>query len=335
MSVQNTVLIFRKMNKEIKKINKPGSDMFYGPVSSRRFGSSLGVDIIPYKICSYDCIYCQLGRTRTMAVKRKNYKEIDTDVFLKGLRVRLSGPNQPEYITFSGSGEPTLHYSIGKLINIVKKTTDKKVLVLTNGSLLFMDDVKNELLRADAVKISLDATDNNIFKKINRPHESLVFKDIMNGLYDFLKVYKNSIFLEIMFIKGINDNAGALDLYLKIIKKIEKIRPVDTIHINTPERIPAEDFVKKPDPDTIAWIGSFLGKNSDIIKKNAIINETVADGDVYNSIIEMIRVRPSTIVQIKDSFNMCANEALKAVNILLEKGKIKYRHYNGENHYYA
>ena len=198
-----------------------------------------------------------------------------------------------------------------------------------------MDDVKNELLSADAVKISLDAPDSNIFKKINRPHESLIFKDVINGLYDFLKVYKNSIFLEIMFIKGINDNVEALDLYLQIIKKIEKIRPVETIHINTPERIPAEDFVKKPDPDAISWIRSVLGKKANLINKSIMVPETVLNGDLYNSIVEMIRVRPLTLVQIKDYFSMHPNEVLKIVNILLERGEIKYRHYNGENHYYA
>jgi len=155
----------------------------YGPVPSRRLGFSLGVDLVPFKTCSLDCIYCQLGRTKQKTIERKSHAPI-ADV-IKEIRKVLKLTHQIHYITFSGSGEPTLNSDIGALIKEVKALTSLPVAVLTNGTLLFMEDVQKDLLNADVVIPSLDAASPKVFRRVNRPHHSLKIETIIDGLKEF------------------------------------------------------------------------------------------------------------------------------------------------------
>ena len=197
--------------------------LFYGPVFSRRFGLSLGIDIMPYKVCSYDCIYCQLGRTGIKAIERKSYKQIDPDNFSKNLKIVIGKSKHIDYITFSGSGEPTLNKDLGLLVDVAKSISKIPILILTNGSLLYRDDVIRDISAADAIKVSLDACDDEVFKKINRPDSCLIFDDIYEGIFNLVKNYSGNIFLEIMLIKGINDTVEQAEMYKNIISEFEKV----------------------------------------------------------------------------------------------------------------
>jgi len=176
----------------------------YGPVPSRRLGFSLGVDLVPYKICSLDCIYCQLGRTVRKSIVRKMYTQ-KNDV-LGEVKEVLDSNQLIDYITFSGSGEPTLSSDIGGLIREIKAMTSTPLAVLTNGTLLFREDVQKDLMEADMVLPSLDAASFEMFQKINRPHRALKIDLIIDGLKRFREIYKGQILLEIMLIKGFNDD---------------------------------------------------------------------------------------------------------------------------------
>jgi wyosine [tRNA(Phe)-imidazoG37] synthetase (radical SAM superfamily) len=170
----------------------------FGPVPSRRLGRSLGVDLVPFKTCSYDCIYCQLGHTTNKITQRARW--VNWDTVLEELRKKLS--SQPDYITLSGSGEPTLHAGLDELIEAIKAITRVPVAVLTNGSLLWQTDLRRELQGADLVIPSLDAGDDMRFRYINRPHESIIFQRMIDGLVAFGEEFRGQYWMEVFLLAG-------------------------------------------------------------------------------------------------------------------------------------
>ncbi|MCJ7611540.1 MAG: radical SAM protein, partial [Candidatus Aminicenantes bacterium] len=180
----------------------------YGPVPSRRLGLSLGVDILPYKTCSFNCIYCQLGPGRRTFHRRKTF--VSTEEVVSQVRKALRRAGRVESITFSGSGEPTIHAGLGRMIREIKKITNVPVTVLTYSSFLTQPAVRRDLLAADLVVPSLDAASTLIFNRINRPHPSISLGRIIDGLVAFRKAYQGKIWLEIMLVKGVNDSPAHL-----------------------------------------------------------------------------------------------------------------------------
>ena len=209
----------------------------FGPVPSRRLGRSLGVDLVPYKTCTFDCIYCDLGRTTRKTVSRQSY--VSPEEIQGELELTLSVlEKKPDYITLSGSGEPTLNTNIGEIIRRIKEITSTPVAVLTNGSLLSSNEVRRDLSEADVVLPSLDAITPALFEYINRPHPSLKIEEIISGLIQFRKQYRGQIWLEVVFCRGVNDDKEEIE---KLKGVIERIQP-DRIQLNTPVRPPAEEF---------------------------------------------------------------------------------------------
>ncbi|HMA62955.1 MAG TPA: radical SAM protein [bacterium] len=212
----------------------------YGPVPSRRLGKSIGVSPIPAKTCSYSCVYCQLGRTDKFTVDRKSF--FDPQKIFSELQERVLNSNA-DYITFVGDGEPTLNSDLGWLINQSKENFDLPVAVITNGSLLYREDVQKDLQNANLVMPSIDAGQETVFKRINRPHKELDFNTIVQGTIDFSKNFKGQVWTETMLVKGYNDNKEELK---RIKAIIEKIAPEKSF-IMSPTRPPAED-VDPPEP---------------------------------------------------------------------------------------
>ena len=231
-----------------------------GPIMSRRLGLSLGIDPIPSKTCSFDCLYCEVKKTNNKTIERKEY--FDADKILSELKDYLNSENQkPNYITFSGSGEPTLNSKIGYMIREIKKMTDIPIAVITNSSLLYLKEVREELLEADLVIPSLDAVSENLFKKIDLPHKSLNIKDIINGLIEFRKIYKGKIWLEVMILKGYNDNEEEI---LKISEVVKRILP-DKIQINSLDRAPAYEIAEKVEDEFLSKAENILGRIAEVI----------------------------------------------------------------------
>ena len=177
----------------------------YGPVPSRRLGRSLGIDPIPSKTCNYQCIYCQLGRTTNFTNNRKDFYPKDEIIAEMEQAIRINEENI-DYITFVGSGEPTLYKSLEDLILRAKEFSKKPICVITNGALLYNMDVRNALLHADVVLPSLDAADEKSFIKINRPHPSIKFDMVIQGFIEFRRIFTGRFWIEIMIMKGINDS---------------------------------------------------------------------------------------------------------------------------------
>jgi wyosine [tRNA(Phe)-imidazoG37] synthetase (radical SAM superfamily) len=234
----------------------------YGPVKSRRLGFSLGISTVPHKVCSFDCVYCQLKTTTHKTAERKNYVEVaDIAQELKTFFARQPKDIKLDYVTFSGAGEPTLHRGIGRLIRIVHGMTDVPVVVITNASTLIRRDVRRDLMGADVVIPSLDAVTQDVFEKIDRPMGGLKIKDVIRGLKCFRKMFGGKLWLEVMLVRGVNDSPA----YLKRIEKvIQQIRP-DRVQIVAPARPPSQGWVKVPTKTTLKTAKKIFGRNCDIV----------------------------------------------------------------------
>jgi len=286
----------------------------YGPVPSRRLGRSLGVDPIPSKTCNYQCVYCQLGRTTNFTNTRENYfpkNEIISEI-KEGIK---QNEGKFDYVTFVGSGEPTLYKDLGDLILKTKKFTSKPICVITNGSLLYDKEVSKTLLLADVILPSLDAGDEKGFIRINRPHPSIKFNTMIQGLIDFKKEFRGKFWIETMVMKGVNDSREEL---MKIKEQFGLINP-DRIDINIPIRPPAEKWVKTPEKSVLAILNDVFSEINDITYPE-IGDFHYYSLDFEKEILKIIERHPMRQEQIFNSFSRrCFNKD----DILLELKKLE------------
>ena len=294
----------------------------FGPVPSRRLGRSLGIDTIPFKTCSYDCIYCQIGSTSHKTIDRQAY--IDPEVILGELEEKLK--LNPDYITLSGSGEPTLYSRLGELIEGIKKRTDVPVAVLTNGSLLWDQDVRDDLRFADLVVPSLDAVDAESFAKVNRPHPDISFKKMLDGLIAFRNGYRGQIWLEVFVCKGI-------DLDRELLKKYIILIQPDKIQINTVTRPPAEQFAQRVSRDELEAIANLFDPPGEVIAEFKRSTQSTDSDLCVQSVMEMLRRRPCTLDDTANGLNIHRNEAIKYLDALLQRKSIRIEIINGEQYY--
>jgi wyosine [tRNA(Phe)-imidazoG37] synthetase (radical SAM superfamily) len=300
----------------------------FGPVPSRRLGRSLGVDLAPYKTCTFDCIYCDLGRTTHKTVSRQSY--VPPEEIQGELELYLSVlDKKPDYITVSGSGEPTLNTNVGEIIERIKKITSTPVAVLTNSSLLSLNEVKRDLSEADVVLPSLDAITPTLFEYINRPHPSLRIEDIVSGLIQFRRQYRGQIWLEILFCHGANDGNEEVEKFKGVI---EKIQP-DRVQLNTPVRPPAEAFAYPLTMGQLEEIRERLGDKVEIIPEF-----TAPLGEEFNSvkdaeILNLIKRRPCTAEDISKALGLRINEVVKNLDHLTKTGAFRYRMYEHRCYY--
>ncbi|WP_449258732.1 radical SAM protein [Chlorobium limicola] len=228
-----------------QKREQPGSRHVYGPVSSRRLGQSLGVDLVPMKSCTWNCIYCQLGRTKHYVTERREFFPLE-EIVAEILAVLKSGV-PVDWITLVGSGETMLYKGVGALIADIKKHTDIPVAVITNGSLFHLREVREELLGADAVLPSFNAGSPALFELIDRPAPGFTYERHLDGLVQFGKEYKGKLWVEVMLIKGLNDTDEAL---CDISEALRLVDP-DMVHLVLPTRPATEEQVAVPDRDSV------------------------------------------------------------------------------------
>jgi wyosine [tRNA(Phe)-imidazoG37] synthetase (radical SAM superfamily) len=234
----------------------------FGPVPSRRLGQSLGIDTIPLKTCNWNCVYCQLGRTVPLTNERREY--VPAGLILQEAEQVLGAPTNEriDWVTFVGSGEPTLNSRLGWLIHQIKMRTDKPVAVITNGSLLYLPEVRQELARADAVLPTLDAGTAPLYRRINRPHPAVTFDRLVSGLIAFRNEFRGKLWVEVMLVRGLNDGHSALKDIAAVLKRI---RP-DAVHLNLPTRPPAETWVQPPDEAGLDCALSMFGGVGQVVR---------------------------------------------------------------------
>jgi wyosine [tRNA(Phe)-imidazoG37] synthetase (radical SAM superfamily) len=291
----------------------------FGPVPSRRLGISLGIDLIPFKTCTLNCIYCECGATTNITSQRKEF--IPTNEILAELDDYLKNKPKLDYITFSGSGEPTLHTGIGKIINhIKKKHPEYSTALLTNGTLLWDKNVRKEIKNIDLLLPSLDAVSSDVFNKINRPCGKLDNDKIIKGLIEFSKKFKGKIWLEVFIVPGINDKPEELNKFKAVLQKINP----DIIQLNSMDRPGTEDWVKKSDHETMRKIKDFFYPlNTEIIAKYKNKSKTdIKTSDIQDIILSTIKRRPCTLEDIIEITGLHRHEIAKNIEQLLVNNKI-------------
>lgn len=300
----------------------------YGPVPSRRLGRSLGIDLVPHKICTYDCIYCQIGSTTEKAPVRKEYapvKEILEEVrsFLK------EETSSVDHLSLSGSGEPTLHSRIRSVIEEIKAITSIPIAVITNGSLLYDEEVRQDLVGADIVLPSLDAVSADIFMRINRPRPEFSVEKAIEGLVEFRKVYKGQIWLEILFCKGVNDGKEELS---KMKQTVGRIQP-NRIHLNTVVRPPSEKWAVPLNQKEMEEIRAFFGDKASVISEFDRHPPIVSERDVKQEILDVLKRRPLSASDLSKGMGISKDELDGYIKPLMEEGKIQSRPF-GDSIYY-
>lgn len=293
----------------------------FGPVPSRRLGISLGVDLVPFKTCTLNCVYCECGETTDLTVKREEYAPLE-DV-LDELRAYLQHGPKLDYITFSGSGEPTLYSRIDRVIDFIKSNFPRySVAVLTNGTLLMQAGVGEQLERADLVMPSLDAVSEEVFQKINRPHPGLSCQEIISGLISFRKMYWGKLHLEIFIVPGLNDTKPELEL---LKQSIRKIKP-DSIQLGTLDRPGTEPWVRAATAERMETIASYLGKPgiTEIIGEfRTHQNRPAVMQDQKEAIMMTLKRRPCTAEDLARILQLRLSEITKYLNFLLRKGDVE------------
>jgi len=288
----------------------------FGPVPSRRFGRSLGIDLSIYKTCSLDCVFCQLGRTTKKTLDRREY--VPTDMVIAELREWLANYGEADYITLSGSGEPTLHSRFGDVLEFIRSNTTIPAVLLTNGTLLHLREVRDAASLADIVKVSLSAWDETSYCWVNRPHPQLHFDQLIEGQKAFRAQFKGKLWMEVFLVAGMNSMPSDVS---KIAALAEEIRP-DRIQLNTVIRPPAEEFAVALSREqaealthlfhpTAEVIGEFKAKYPERMQVN------------QETIFSMLQRRPCTARQIADTFGMHLNEVSKYLGNLMHTERIQ------------
>ncbi|MGA2679349.1 MAG: radical SAM protein [Sedimentisphaerales bacterium] len=288
----------------------------YGPVPSRRLGLSLGVDIVPFKTCTLDCVYCQLGKTTCKTLERKEYVPVND--ILAEVQGVLDAGLAADYITLGGSGEPTLHSGIGRLIAGIKKITSIPVAVLTNSTLFYLPEVRRDCAGADVILPSLDAGDQQTYEAINRPVEQLTFNMLVEGLCALKRDYPGQIWLEVFFVDKLNTDDTQV---AKISEAIKKIRP-DKVHLNTAVRPTAEKNIEKVAPDKLEEIARRLSPNCEVIADFVSGHCRKTASDVPQTLLSMLKRRPCSLNDVCSVLGLDAADALVYLDELKDQGVI-------------
>lgn len=297
----------------------------FGPVPSRRLGRSLGVDLVPFKTCSYNCIYCQLGRTTCKTIERKEW--VPMEAVLDELKRKLVC--RPDYITLTGSGEPTLHSRLGEIIKHIRALCEVPVAVLTNGSLLWQRQVREELAQADVVLPSLDAGDASKFRFLNRPHPSLTFDRMLEGLVAFRNEFAGQYWLEVFLLGGYT--AMEADV-MKIAALAKHIRP-DRIQLNTVTRPPTEDFALGVPAETLAgFVRHFIPRAEVVAKRSWRLSHKSGKANC-DDVLNLLRRRPCRIDEVARGLGLNRLEVFSCLEAISGRGLVAGTRHNGGIYY--
>ena len=303
----------------------------YGPVASRRLGRSLGIDLVPFKTCTYDCIYCQLGRTTNKTVERKQYVAVEE--VLTELERKLAAGDIADYISLAGSGEPTLHAGIGELIGGIKRLTHIPVAVLTNGSLLWMSEVQDALMAADLVMPSLDAGDESMFRHVNRPHRGISFERLVEGIAGFTKRFPGEVWLEVFLLAGVTSVPADAKRIADLCKRIGPSR----VQLNTASRPPAEAFAYAVAPDRLEKLATLFEGTVEVISESvdteapALPRRPVSDEEI----LALLSRRPCTLQGVSSGLALRPGEVVKMLDGLSRQGTVRTVRRNGALFYEA
>ena len=302
----------------------------FGPVVSRRLGISLGVDLVPMKTCSFNCVYCQLGGTSRTTVERGRFS--DPEQLVAEVSEILGSRRDIDYITLSGSGEPTLEVAIGEIIRRLKSVSDKPVAVLTNGSMCMNAEVRKAVIEADLIMPSLDAATEAVFQKVNRPHKSITLDKFVTGLESLRREYSGTIWLEVMLIRGVNDDESHVG---ELARLVHRLRP-DRVQLNTAVRPPADPDAQALDQQQMESARRIFGPEAEIIAE-VVPEPRHADAGPEHEpmVISLACRRPVTAEEVSAAADIHLVEALKLLAALERAGKLCRKVHGGRTFYVA
>jgi len=301
----------------------------YGPVPSRRLGRSLGIDLVPYKTCTYDCIYCQLGKTTEKTIERRDY--VPVSGVLDELAEKLASGAPCDYITLAGSGEPTLHACLEELIRKIKEMTGIPIAVITNGSLLYLPEVRESLMRADLVVPSLDAGDAVLFEYVNRPHPDIIFERMAEGLVEFGRRYEGCLWLEVLLVSGVTGLASEAKKIAAWAKKIN----AGKIQLGTVNRPACEDFACAVDARQMKTLVGLFPGEVDMLENDrpADLAPTGPTDTTDSDILSLLARRPCTLEVLCSWLGLNPQDAVKRIERLIALGRASTKR-NGRTVFY-
>ena len=303
----------------------------FGPVPSRRLGHSLGINNIPPKICTYSCVYCQLGRTKKMQAERRmfyNPQKILRDVQDKVKKVKETG-DPIDYLTFVPDGEPTLDINLAYEIDLLK-SLGIKIAVITNGSLIWREDVREALMKADWVSLKIDSVQEEFWRKINRPYGTLQLSSIQQGMFEFARTYRGELVTETMLVRTVNDSEDGLS---KIADLLARLRP-DRAYLSIPTRPPAEEWAQPPPEEIINQAYHILHKRIDQVEYLIGYegNDFAFTGNVEEDLLSITAVHPMREEAVSD-FLARAGADWSVIHRLIDRGQLIETKYKGRKFY--
>jgi wyosine [tRNA(Phe)-imidazoG37] synthetase (radical SAM superfamily) len=296
----------------------------FGPVLSRRLGRSLGVDLMPFKTCNYDCIYCEQGRTTHHTNSRKNY--VPVALILEELSHFLASNPEPDYVTLSGAGEPTLHAGLGEIVQGIKTMTDIPLALITNGSLLCDPALRDDLRRVDLVMPSLDAGNASLFNYINRPVTGISFDEMLNGLIAFRDSFPKQIWLEVMLLAGVSSGESEVR---EIAECVRRIRP-DRVQLNTVVRPPSETFALPVSNNRLEILAELFIPRAEVIAEYKGPSYQLESSPKATQVLELLERRPCTLKEIAGALGLRMMETAKLLQYLAEQNIIVEKRFEND-----
>jgi wyosine [tRNA(Phe)-imidazoG37] synthetase (radical SAM superfamily) len=301
----------------------------FGPVPSRRLGRSLGIDLVTHKSCGFDCVYCELGPTTNKTVRRRRF--VDPGDVLKEVHEYLRHGPPIDYVTFSGSGEPTLSTDIGTLIHNIKQHYSYPIAVLTNSSLLGQPDVQEDLRQVDVVIASLDAGTDEIFERINQPHPALRLQEIIDGLIAFRQQFSGQLWLEILFCKDINDSPEHVKALAGIAARIQPHK----VQLGTVFRPPADPAVMPVSAEFLQEIAPQFGPAVEIVASFRPATVQDLSEGAREKILAMLQRRPCTLKETSQALGLSRDEVGQWIDVLESEGALERVYFSDEIYYQA
>ena len=303
--------------------------LLFGPVKSRRLGLSLGVELVPSKICSMDCLYCEVGKTTTLTTLRASY--LPWEEIEKALYEAKEREEEYEVLTFTGSGEPTLNIHFERAVELARNLIKKPISVLTNSSTVNIETVRRALFEVDYVLASLDAAREKSFKLVNRPAEGVSLKEIILGLKNLREEMKGELWLEILLVKGVNDSEEDLKVLREVIEYINPHK----VQLNTVVRPPAYAVAKPLSFEELEKVRTFLGEKAEIITpKDKKIEGLSFKRNLEELLFDYLSRRPAPLTELTEVFKD-SEELKRVLQNLIKEGKIKRLLYQGEVYFSA
>lgn len=289
----------------------------YGPVPSRRLGRSLGLDMVPMKMCCYDCVYCQLGPTTEHTTRRSEC--IDVNEVLADLERWLEDGGSADYLTFAGCGEPTLNLNLGEAIARTKQMTEIPTCVLTNGALLWKQGVRDSAMQSDLIIPSLDAGTEETFRRVNRPADRLSLDQVIDGLRETTAAFHGEVWLEVMLVAGVNDSDEELAALGEAVRSVG----ADRVQINTVVRPSGTEAVERVDNGTLVRARIILGASATVI--SSAWEHEVPEGAEHDEqeVLALVSYRPCTVEDVARGLGMHPNEAIKHLQHLIATGQLR------------